>query len=356
MFQFTTTTIINSNLDSNGVTAKFAATSTKLDVTRVGSFKKANTVSIYKRPYQAGVKEIAQVTMPSATEGDVIRLEIWLKLSQQTNSEFANTYLEFQKPVVVEVLYATSAIVTATALVAELNKMRDRFGYTYVTATNASGSSAIITLTVKDDNQRFKSIIISAQDLTPNSLIQPEYTTLATGAVTTPGKLGFGDDNWMVRSIMLPTAENTRYFGINKEERPIIGGNYSQYTLRYSIAKDGTDGIVGNGTSVTTHVFYVLSSLVSAFESALSTFGIPFGLTLAATGGDTTLTTSSDETNQIIVTNDVGEVTFVSDQPTRATVSATGLVSTVGVTGTGAVVITATDSVGNTSTITYTVA
>lgn len=351
MFQFTTTTIINSNLDSNGVTAKFAATSTKLDVTRVGSFKKANTVSIYKRAYQAGVKEIAQITMPSATEGDVIRLEIWLKLSQQTNSEFANTYLEFQKPVVVEVLYATSAIVTATALVTELNKLRDRFGYTYVTATNAGGSSATITLTVKDDNQRFKSVIISNQDLTPNSIIQPEYTTLATGSVTTPGKLGFGDDNWMVRSITLPTAENTRYFGINKEERPIIGGNYSQYTLRYSIDKDGTDGIVGNGKSVTTHVFYVLSTLVSAFESALATFGISY---LPVITGSTTLTNST--TSTYVASNAIGAVTWATETAlTGCSINATTGVVTTGVTD-GTYVISATDSVGNKSTFSITVA
>ena len=39
MYQFTTTTIINSNLDSNGVTAKYSGDAAKFVVTRVNTFK-----------------------------------------------------------------------------------------------------------------------------------------------------------------------------------------------------------------------------------------------------------------------------------------------------------------------------
>ena len=352
MYQFTTTTVINSNLDSNGTTAKYTGSSTKLDVTRVGSFKKANILGIYKRPYAAGVKEVATVTMASATAGDVIRLEIWLKLSQQTNSEYANTYLDFQKPIVVEALYDTSEIVTATALVAQLNSLKDRFGYTYITATNADGSSATITLTVKENNQRFKSIVISKEDASPNSLIQPEYTTLATGSVTTAGKTGFGDDEWMSRSIMLPTYENTRYFGTNKEERPVIGGNYTQYTIRYSVTKDDNDGIVGNGVSITTHVFYVLSSLVSAFETELDKLSVNYDIQV--TIDDSTLANSA--TGQLSATNAIGTVVWSVTSGTSATVnSSTGVVTTHATT-VGDTVLRGTDSVGNYAEVTVTVA
>ena len=46
MYQFTTTNIINSNLDSNGTTTKFAGSTTALTVTRVGKFLKASIVSV----------------------------------------------------------------------------------------------------------------------------------------------------------------------------------------------------------------------------------------------------------------------------------------------------------------------
>ena len=75
----------------------------------------------------------------------------------------------------------------------------------------------------------------------------------------------------MIKSVMIPTYENTRFFGTNKEERPVIGGNYSQYTIRYSVDKHIDDGISSGGKSITTHVFWVKSDLVEAFDEALIT-------------------------------------------------------------------------------------
>ena len=76
MYQFTTTTVINSNLDSNGVTPKFAGSATGFNVTRVNFFKKDNIESIFKTPYAAGVKEVATVTLGAATSGKVVRLSV----------------------------------------------------------------------------------------------------------------------------------------------------------------------------------------------------------------------------------------------------------------------------------------
>ena len=42
MFQYTTTTVINSALDSNGVTPKYSGDANAFKVTRVGTFKKDN--------------------------------------------------------------------------------------------------------------------------------------------------------------------------------------------------------------------------------------------------------------------------------------------------------------------------
>ena len=355
MYQFTTTTVINSNLDSNGSTAKFTGTATALKVTRVATLLKANIVDIYKRPYAAGVKEVAQAQIPAVTAGTVIRLTVDVRLSQQSNSEYANTYLYFKKPVVVEVLATGTAATDAAALVAQLNNFKTEFGYAYVTA--AVVSTDYVQVTATDNNQKIFAITVEKENTSTNSIVQPTYTdvTGSTFSVTTPGKIGFGDDDWMIRAIQIPTLENQRYFTINKEERPVLGGNYSQYTVRYKVLKDSTDGISGGvDYSITTHVFYVKSDLVTAFESALTTVAVPFTVTITA-GGSTTLSTGADATVQLTATNFVGTVTWTSDQPTRATVDSTGLVTTAGVTGTGAVVITATDSVGNTATESITV-
>src|SRR5690606_27209887 len=133
---------------------------------------------------------------------------------------------------------------------------------------------------------------------------------------------------WMQRKIMLQTAENTRYFGYNKEERPILGGNYTEYVIHYTVNKDHATGIsAGVDYSKTTHVFYVANAQVSAWETELNKLtDKPYGLVLTAAGDDVALATATDETSQITATNAVGAVTYVSDQPTRATVGAsTGL-------------------------------
>ena len=273
MYQFTTNTIINSAVDaSNPDVAKYKSLSLPdgtlaFRVSKVGLYKKANIVRISKKSYSAGVKEQATLVVPAVAAGTVIRLELDIRLSQQTYGDYASTYLYFKKPVVVEIIATNNATNDAASLAAEINKLYDRFGHSYV---NASATTGTITFTAKDDNQRFYKITLSKEDTSNNTMIQPEYTSLATGTVTVVGALGFGDDDWMVRRVMLPTAENTRYYGVNKEERPILGGNYSQFTLRYDIPKDSNDGIWTGARSITTHVFYVKSDLVNAFRTEIA--------------------------------------------------------------------------------------
>lgn len=349
MYQFTTTTIINSSLDSNGTTAKFAGAATYLNVARVGKFLASNIVDMYKRPYVAGVKEVATVTVPALTANAAARLELDIRLEQSVNSEYASAYLYFKKPVVVEIIATGTPATDAAAFITQLNGLKDRFGHNYVTATLAN--TADIVVTAMDNNQRFYSVIVSMETANNNSIVQVDYITKATGTVTTAGKLGFGDDTYMIQSVMVPTAENVRYYGLGKDERPVLGGNYTQYTIRYSVAKDYEDGIVSGTNSITTHVFYVKSTLVTAFETELDKLsGKTYKLT--ATPPTITLDDGDGDTQQITVVNAIGKVTYASSDETKATVSATGLIDTVGA---GSATITVTDSVGNTDTIAVTV-
>lgn len=272
MYQFSTTNVINSSLDSNGTTAKYVGSTTAFEVKRVGKFLKDNIVSITKRAYYAGVKEIARVTVPTITKDLVVRIEIDLGLSQNTQSDYASALIDFKKPLYVEVISSGVATTDAQALVNAINA-------TYSDYVSAAISTADVVLTAKTNYQRFNSIkILKEAGSTGNSIVEPAYedVSAATFTVNTPGKVGFGDTAWMASHISLQTVANTKAFGIGIDERPILGGNYTQYTLRYSVAKDGTDGIVAGGTSITTHVFYVLSSLVASFEAAIiaTTVGI----------------------------------------------------------------------------------
>lgn len=348
MYQFTTTTIINSNLDSNGVTAKYSGDANAFIVTRVNTFKEANIVSVYKRAYSAGVKEVATVTVPTIAIGTVARLTVDVRLSQQTDSEYANTYLYFKKPVVIEIIASGTAATDATAFKNQLIALKDRFGFAYITATT---NDADIILTATNNNQRFFSATIEKEKASTNSIILPEYedVTAGTFSVTTPGKLGFGDDEYMIKSLMIPTLENSRYFGINKEERPILGGNYTEFVIRYSVDKVD-DGIVAGNKSITTHVFYVKSDLVAAFETELLKTVTTLN-SLSVSAVDTALSVGSDATEALVVTGAIGSLTYATSDAAVATVAAgtvTGLTA-------GSATITVTDSAGNTASIDFTV-
>lgn len=358
MYQFTTTTIINSNLDSNGTTSKFAGDADKFVVTRVNTFKAAGIVKVTKRPYIASVLEVAKVTVPTITAGLVARLDVDVRLSQQTDSEYANTYLYFKKPVVVEILASGTASTDATALAAQLNSLKDRFGFSYI---KASASGADITLTATNPNQRFFSAKVLKEDTNAlvNSLIEPVFTDVTGGTftVTKAGKLGFGDDDWMQRRIMLPTVENTRYFGYNKEERPVLGGNYTEFVIQYKIEKEEATGVyLGVNYSKTNHVFYVKSDLVDAFETALANTAT---VTLITGGGIINITGTTElansATSQLTAVGAAGTVTWSVVSGTSATVSTSGLV-TAHATTDGDTVIKAVDSQGTQDTITITVA
>lgn len=367
MYQFTKTTVINSAkaLDYNGNVlvdgngsdvAMYAGSATKLTVAKAGTFLKDNITAVYKRPYSAGIKEVAKITVPSATAGDILKLTVEVSLSQSTQSEYTNYSLDFKKPQTVEVLYTTNAATTAGLFVTQLKSLKNRFGHSFF---NVSNSGAEITLTAKEDEQRFSSVLLYKVEYdTNNTISQMKESVVATGAVTTPGKVGFGDDAYMAKSIVLPTAENVRVFGESKGERPILGGNYSQYTIHYSVAKDHDLGIVSGSVSKTTHVFYVKSDLVAGFEAELA----KVYTNLITIGGDQDIiiigdsTMANSDTQTLVARNASGAVTWAVVSGTSATINSSTGVVTASASVDGDTVISATDAASKTAQFTITVA
>lgn len=328
MYQFTTQTVLN---DLTGVTVA----NNRLVVPGVGTFKKDKIVSIYKAPYKAAVKEVAKVTVPTLTSGAAVRLELDIRLSQNANSEYAHYFIHFGKPVVLEIIATGTAATDAGLFVTALTNWKNRYGHSYVTAT---ASGADITLTATDPYQRIHSVKVLQEGASNNTLIQPIFTDVTAGtfAVTTPGFNGFGDDAYMIRSVQVPTIDNKRAFGLNEKERPVLGGNYTQYTLRYKTDEEATDGIVYGFDSVTTHVFFVKASLVSTMETELDKLSLTGGYKLSATIATTGITA---------VAHAVGPVTYKSSNTAVATIATDGTATKV---ANGDVVLSVTDSVGNT--------
>jgi hypothetical protein len=76
-----------------------------------------------------------------------------------------------------------------------------------------------------------------------------------------PGLEAFGDYNWIIHNLRLPTAANTGFWSPAKDagELPIVGQEYTQFIITMCVERDGIAGtVVGDrATSVTTHVLYV---------------------------------------------------------------------------------------------------
>jgi len=274
MYQFTTTTIINNNVDLSTGLTKISATSDKFQVLRTGTFKTINIESLYKNSYKAGTLEIATITVPTVVTGDAYRLELNIKLTGRSHdAEYANFALAFQKPFTYEIIAsAVTASVAATDFAAAITAEQTRYGKKYFTVV-ANGADLVFTAV--DKYQRFDFAKISHEYASTNTMVAPAYALVATGSVTTAGVEPFGDYVWMVSNISIPTLDKTRFFATLQDERPTIDGHYNQYTLKYKVEKDGGDGIVASGYSITNHVFYVESAVVSAFETAIVGASIP---------------------------------------------------------------------------------
>jgi hypothetical protein len=90
-----------------------------------------------------------------------------------------------------------------------------------------------------------------------------------------PGIEAFGDYNWIIHNLRLPTAANTGFWAPTKGEMPVVGQQYVQFIVRLCKERDGISGsIVGaRAKSVTTHVLYVAKPFASVVQTELAKFG-----------------------------------------------------------------------------------
>ena len=265
MNNFTTETIINTDL--------FSAANGVLKVKKVGNYKAADVVSVHKQPGSNAVKEIAAITIPVGDAAKTYRLQIIVKQVGANVSEFANSLTRNNKILQFEVAGSATAATMAIALEAAIKAYnRDSKNAKCTVSLN----TATLTLTGVDEYIRFASV--EFHELAESVTGYDSFEVKATGTVSTPGSEGFGTPRWILKNLRMPTLENTGWTALHQDERPIPGGLYTQYSLKQAVKRGELQGMGAVGqemTSVTTHVFYVLTGAVSAaFEAACATVGI----------------------------------------------------------------------------------
>ena len=292
MFQFTTTNVINSDKDLTTGKALYEVKNDTLVVKRVANFKKENIAAIYKAV--AVDPENAKVTIDltgvSATAGDVLRLSIYVGLSQASqDSRYSNDMIYKGKPFSVDFVWQDTAANSAKKLVETIKKYSLLvYGEKLLTASN---SGAFITIEATNEYQRFRRVDLEKFEKTPDEYpYSGKYTVIkslsdlasktsdqlnGTTEGFFAGKEGFGTYSFLLHNLRLPTSARTRAFGINQDETPIVGAKYNQYTIHYCANRGvlGLNAVGDTVKSVTTHVFYVKSDLAGAFEALLEQVG-----------------------------------------------------------------------------------
>lgn len=309
MFQFTTTTLINDALDYTTKLPRWKVKGETLLIWRVGSFKKANVVAMYKRAYSAPVLAKAVLDMTTITQASgVFRIAMYIRLSGNQNSYYSNDFVFKGKPLYIEFEKKTgdSAAQLATKVANQIKKYQRAYDFKHF---NVSVSDNNLIIEAVDEYQRFTKMDIEYFD--PD--LREIACTCAEGAfaviasakeagaegfdsknILTQGREGFGTYQNIIKDLRIPTLDVRRYEAPLQDEVPIINGKYSQYTIYYKVDR----GLMGGAavgqqvTSQTTHVFYVHDSVAAKFETALATLG-----------------TVTEEKKPIVITGGVTDIT-----------------------------------------------
>ena len=368
MLNFTQQTVINSSDRFKKIEGKNI-----LRIKRIGDYKKENITKVFKTVASDPVQGTAVITPTDAdlAVGDY-RLVVYLRLQKSVNSLYANDLVYKGKPLFFEFKCTGDAGKDIPAMVKAINSQQRMWdnGITYLVASDDSTAllddATALTLACADEYQLFYHVEL--QKFTPNDdPTASQYVSVYkfvsgeagnSGEIeVTQSKLGVGTYDMLIQDLRLPTYENTNWISMNKMEMPIVGEKYTQYVLEYEVER----GIMGLGsagalvTARTTHVFFVKSDLVAAFDGILNTIvndvqvvSYPGAAQELFIVGDTLIDLSAAEKTQLEVEGANGAINWVSGTTATATVAG-GLVTPVAV---GTTVITATDASGNSGSIT----
>lgn len=274
MFQYTNTIVLNSLKDVTTGLDKIVKGSDNIEVRRVNKFLKSNVSAMYKRAASDPVIGKAEFTITNPGAG-IYRLKLYIRLSGSQNSYYSNDFVFKGKPFVYEFKIASNST-TATDVAKEIKRVIDKiqafYGDKYI-RTEVKGDKLIIHGV--DEYQLFTEAKIQKLNTSANNPLTNEVFEDVTEGTITKSVEGFGTYTHILKDLRLPTIEARKFEAVNQEELPVPGAKYNQYIIEYKVDRGlfGGAAVGQQVTSKTTHVFYVLDSLATEFETALKVLG-----------------------------------------------------------------------------------
>lgn len=278
MFDFQKEVIINSNLLDDGVNPRFMVMDGPVKLFRVlrcADYRKEGLVEgvIYKTPAEKGQVASAAFNLP--TKKGTYRVVIGITLIGKYLADYAMPWSNFGKAVLAEFEVSAEDLGKTKELQEKMIKaieMAIPENYRYVRVSAKDSDKVLVSCT--DSHQ-----VITVAELQeqrgiscPDSCTEKQYVTVDEAVEVTKNKMEIGTAAWLQENLRFPSYPNIRYAALNEEEYPVNGGLYTQFSFLYCMPRKGLhgQGTVGQALkSVTTHTFYVLSSLVDKFEEDL---------------------------------------------------------------------------------------
>lgn len=296
MFQFTTTTIVNSlqdyNFPANDLITEIKEGNTVkgIHIKRDFNFLADNVEAIYKRAASDPVMAQATIDLTKVTAPSVdttFRIAIYIRLSGCQNSYYANDFVFKGKPFYIEFLWKNGETAANVAKkVVKIAKKYQQMVYEYQLLA-ISENAGVLTIDGTDEYQTLTKVDFEKFDENKGAWqegghvgafeaidsIEDENGDIVT--LVRQAKQGFGTYRNMIKDYRLPTAANTRWNKIVQDETPVVGAKYNQYTIVYCVNRGimGGDAVGEVVKSKTTHVFFVKQDLASAFETQLAKIG-----------------------------------------------------------------------------------
>lgn len=274
MFQYTNTIVLNSLKDVTTGLGKIVKGSDNIEVRRVNKFLRSNVSAMYKRAASDPVIGKAEFTITNPGAG-IYRLKLYIRLSGSQNSYYSNDFVFKGKPFVYEFKIASNST-TATDVAKEIKRVIDKiqafYGDKYIKTEVAENK---LTIHGVDEYQLFTEAKIQKLNTAANNPLTNEVFEDVTKGTITKSVEGFGTYTHILKDLRLPTIEARKFEAVNQEELPVPGAKYNQYIIEYKVDRGlfGGAAVGQQVTSKTTHVFYVLDSLATEFETALKVLG-----------------------------------------------------------------------------------